>query len=155
MDLVLCLCCIYCVCSVVWEKVNFNCDLKFSGPRNWYLVVRNRINKAMETLFFTININWEDLKKAETFANLFPNSAISECSSNFKVFNEDGYFHASIREKKVKRFNWINFETWCFEPKRINILWLIAYFVMCRGFKIEKWYMYCGLWNNVNRPLPY
>ena len=58
--LALCLCCIYCVCSVVWRKVNFNCDLKFSGPRSRYLVVRNRINKAMETVFFTININWKD-----------------------------------------------------------------------------------------------
>ena len=83
---VLGLCCIYCVCSVVRGKVDCNCDLKFSGPCSWYLVVRNRINIAMndrmetENCFLrSVSIEKIFLKKAE----IFPNNAISECSSKY------------------------------------------------------------------------
>lgn len=107
MDLALCLCCIYCVCSVVWGKINFNCDLKFSGPRSRYLVVRNRINITMNDRMetekcFLRSISTEKtfLKNAETFAFIS-----QQCNlwMQFKVFNEDVYFHASSRERKSKK----------------------------------------------------
>ena len=125
----------------VWGKVNFNCDLKFSGPRCRYLVVRNRINIAMNDRMETgrcflrsISIEKYFLKEAKKFVFIS-----QHCNPwmQFKVFNEDGYFHANSREKKVKRFNWINFETWCFEPKRRYILWLIVYFVI-EGSKLKN-----------------
>ena len=123
-----CLCCIYYVLRSV-GKINFSWDLKFSGPRSRYLVVRNRINitmnDRMETgncFLLSISIEKNFLKKAETFAFIS-----QQCNlwMQFKVFNEDGYFHASSRENKVKRFNWIHFETWSFEVHVLFVPFLV------------------------------